>query len=171
MKTFFYRYWGLYYLSFFLLLGLLIYALLWHPIPTSYTTTIKALNQKLEECRNSQATLKTVNAHKEGIKPDNKINCDASVKSGGHGVTNTQHELGNNSGTVMIDYDMQQVPDEIKVYYDNAIVAQSTGLVSGIGRLQFIYNAITGKPSFCTVMVSAPEKYTQWEYLLNCPQQ
>lgn len=171
MNTFFYRHWWLYYLLFFLLLGLLIYALLWSPSSSRYETAINELKYQLQECRNSQTEVyNSPSIRDNDLRADNKINCNSTVKSGGQGVTNTQHELGNTSGTVVIEYDTKQVPDEIKVYYDNVIVAQSNGLVRGVGKLRFKYNATAGKPTFCNVIVSAPEENTQWDYLLNCPQ-
>jgi hypothetical protein len=171
MRNFFYKYWVLYYIIFFLLIGLLIYALLWTPDLSRYTKTINDLNNQLEDCNNRQnidsvtAVIDTTNT-----KIDNTINCDATVQSGGQGETNTQHELGKSSGTVVIEYDMKSLPDEINVYYDNVVVASSSGLVSGLNSIQFKYTAKTGKPTFCIVTISAPYDNTEWEYLLNCPQ-
>jgi hypothetical protein len=165
MRNFFYKYWVLYYILFFLLLGLLIYALLWTPDLSRYTKTINDLNNQLEDCNNRPPipvdSVKTV---------DNTINCDATVQSGGPGETTTQHELGKKSGTVVIEYDMKTLPDEINVYYDNVIVATSNGLVSNTNTLQFKYTAVAGKPTYCIVKISAPYEDTEWNYLLNCPQ-
>ena len=170
MRSFFYKYWGLYYILFFLLLGLLIYALLWSPDLSRYNSTINELNSRLENCnkqvRDSQGTVIDTTT----TKIDNTINCDATVQSGGQGETNTQHELGKISGVVTIEYDMKVLPDEINVYYDNVIVASSSGLVSGSNLMQFKYTAQAGKPTFCIVEISAPYDDTEWNYLLNCPQ-
>ena len=170
MRNFFYKYWVLYYVLFFLLLGLLIYALLWTPDLSRYTKTINDLNNQLEDCnkqvRDSVGTVIDTTT----TKVDNTINCDASVQSGGQGETTTQHELGKRSGVVTIEYDMKSLPDEINVYYDNVIVASSSGLVSGSNSIQFKYTAVAGKPTFCIVEISAPYNSTEWDYLLNCPQ-
>ena len=107
MRNFFYKYWGLYYILFFLLLGLLIYALLWSPDLSRYNSTINELNNRLENCnkqvRDSEGTVIDTTT----TKIDNTINCDATVQSGGQGETNTQHELGKRSGVVTIEYDMK----------------------------------------------------------------
>lgn len=171
MRNFFYKYWVLYYILFFLLLGLLIYALLWTPDLSRYTKTINDLNNQLEDCNNRQPidSVTTV-VDTTTTKVDNTINCDATVQSGGPGETTTQHELGKSSGTVVIEYDMKTLPDEINVYYDNVLVASSNGLVSDSNTLQFKYTAVSGKPTYCIVKISAPYDNTEWNYLLNCPQ-
>jgi len=171
MSTFFYKYWGLYYLLFFLLLGLLVYALLWRPNLSRYHATVAELKNRLEVCQsNSEKLDSTLNAYREGTNNNNVVYCNATVRSGGQGVTTTQHELGNQSGIVNIDYNMMLIPDEIEVYHNNVLVAHSDGLVKGTGRLQFRYSVLGGQPSYCTVIISAPGNDTQWEYLLNCPQ-
>lgn len=171
MRNFFYKYWALYYILFFLLIGLLIYALLWTPDLSRYTKTINDLNNQLEDCNNKQLidSVTTV-VDTTTTRMDNTINCDATVQSGGPGETTSQHELGKSSGTVVIEYDMKTLPDEINVYYDNVIVASSNGLVSNANTLQFKYNAVSGKPTYCIVKISAPYDNTEWNYLLNCPQ-
>ena len=173
MRNFFYKYWGLYYIIFFLLLGLLIYALLWTPDFSRFTKTINDMNNQLKDCRNIVPqpidTTKVV-IDTTTTRIDNTINCDATVKSGGTGETITQHDLGKNSGTIVIDYNMRSLPDEINVYYDNKLVASSNGLVSGNNTLQFRYIAVAGKPTFCIVKITAPDNNTEWSYLLNCPQ-
>ena len=171
MRNFFYKYWVLYYVLFFLLIGLLIYALLWSPDLSRYTKTINDLNNQLEDCNNRQLidSVTTV-IDTTTTKIDNTINCDATVNSGGQGETKTQHELGKSSGNVVIEYDMKQLPDEINVYYDNVVVATSSGLVSDTNTLQFKYTAKVGKPTYCIVKITAPYDNTEWSYLLNCPQ-
>ena len=164
MRDFFYKNWVLYYVTFFLLIGLLIYALLWTPDLRLYTKTINDLNNQLQYCNNKPINSETPD------KVDNTINCDATVQSGGTGETTTQHNLGKSSGTVVIEYNMKLLPDQINVYYDNVLVASSNGLVSGENSVQFKYTAVAGKPTYCIVQISAPDDDTEWNYLLNCPQ-
>jgi hypothetical protein len=167
MNTFFHKNWGLYYILFFLLVGAFIYSLLWKPIEDSqaYKDKINKLQQDLLNCNSAPIANDTVTR----LIPDNTVKCDASVKSGGQGETVTQHELGNNSGTVEVFYEMQVIPDEITIYYADRLVAKSTGLVKGQGKLMFEYTYSANMPTFCTVIISAPQDNTQWEYLLNCP--
>jgi len=164
MRNFFYKNWVLYYVTFFLLIGLLIYALLWTPDLRLYTNTINDLNNQLQDCNNKPIKSEPPD------KIDNTINCDATANSGGKGETTTQHNLGKSSGTVVIECDMLDFPDEINVYYDNVLVASSNGLVSGKNSVQFKYTAVAGKPTYCIVQISAPVENTAWSYTLNCPQ-
>ena len=173
MRDFFYKYWGLYYLLFFLLLGLLIFALLWKPYLNNCETTKNDLHRQLEECRNEKKRVDTIivaDDANDNSKVNRRVNCDAVVNSGGQGVTNTQHDLGEKSGTVIIEFDMNNIPDELTVLYDNNIVARSSGPVSGKNSVQFQYTALPGKPTYCIVNISAPDNGTTWHYLLNCPQ-
>ena len=170
MRDFFYNNWILYYVLFFLLLGMLIYAFLWSPNLSVYNKSINELNNKLKECADSPKNLDTIGASVDSVKVDNSINCDNNVKSGGQGVTSTQHDLGTQSGYVAIEYDMLRLPDEIKVIYDNVLVYSSNGLVSGTNKIGWSYEAKQGKPTFCIVKISAPYDGTNWSYLLNCPQ-
>jgi len=158
---------------FFLLLGLLIYALIWAPNFSRFSETINDLNSKLEKCKNESVivdTVGTVVKTIDSLKVDNTINCNATVKSGGKGITTTRHELGNRSGVVYLDYDMVNLPDQIKVIYDNIVVYASNGLVSHRNIINWKYNAISGKPTFCIVEISAPYDDTAWTYELSCPQ-
>lgn len=173
MREFFYKYWWFYYILFFLLIGLLIFALLWKPDVQKYLNNINELNRQLEDCRNEKNrvdTITIVKDSKDNTKVNGRINCDASVNSGGQGDTRTQHDLGERSGLVVIHYDMSTIPDEITVTYDNVVVARSNGLVSGENSIQFEYTAMAGKPTYCVVNISAPGNGTKWSYLLNCPQ-
>jgi hypothetical protein len=170
MRDFFYKNWILYYILFFLLLGLLIYAILWTPNLTRYNNSISDLNNKLKQCNEDRVSIDTVGTYINPVKVDNSVNCDNNVKSGGQGVTTTHHELGNRSGYVAIEYDMLTVPDQIKVIYDNVLVYSSNGLVGGSNEIGWSYAAKSGKPTFCIVEISAPNEGTSWRYLLKCPQ-
>ena len=180
MKKFFYKNWALYYILFFLLIGLLIYALLWRPI-NNCENQINDINKKLEDCKNRSCdSIRTINpdttkvirdtTQVDTVKVDKTINCNATAKSGGQGITKTRHELGNRSGNVYIECNMLGQPDEINVFYDNKLVASSNGPVSYNNSLQFYYNAISGKPTYCIVKIIGKDSGTHWEYTLNCPQ-
>ncbi|MEJ5055772.1 hypothetical protein [Sphingobacterium sp. MYb382] len=158
-NTFFYRNWALFYLLLFLLIGLLMYALWWNP-----NRKVSLLMQQLENCKN------VVPAATPPAAAPETVHCDARVESGGQGTTTTQHDLGNKTGKVTLQFDTVKIPDEIKVYYDGRIVAQTNGLVTGTGILEWNYTAQAGKPEFCVVEVSAPTESTVWEYIVNCPE-
>jgi hypothetical protein len=173
MNNFFYKYWWLYYLLFFLLIGVLIYLLLLKNNIERVNTDYRNSKNELAECRDFYKNINTVGATIEkpdSIKIDNTYNCDASVKSGGLGKTVTKHELGTKSGTVTVDFDMENIPDSIVIIYDGKVIASSNGLVSGRNSISFKYNAGILHPSFCFVELAAPQDGTSWSYLLNCPQ-
>ncbi|MCS4165259.1 hypothetical protein HS960_14415 [Sphingobacterium paramultivorum] len=182
--------WWLFYPLLFLLIGLLVYALLWNP-----ENTIEVLRQELNDCRDSHAASSTrpvdggdntlpgnIDSLQIGELDKNRalpgddkkventiVNCDAKVESGGQGVTKTKHILGDQSGRVILQYDTKTIPDEIKVYYDGKPIAHTDGPVSGAGQLEWIYEVAPGKPKYCYVEVSAPTPRTVWEYIVNCP--
>ena len=141
------KYWYLFYVLLILMIGLLIFVLLWKPNLCRFNKTIDNLNQQLIDCKNSQNIIDTTK--KEKI--DNYIQCNAVVKSGGQGETITQHDLGNKSGNVLINYDLYSIPDKIEVYYENNLVASTFGYINGSGTIQFFYTAEKGKPTYCTV--------------------
>jgi hypothetical protein len=152
MREFFYKNWWLYYLILFLLIGWLIYSLLWYPI---------CVNSFSSSNNGDQITT---------LDSSQNIMCNSQVKSGGKGETITIHELGNRSGIVNIQYDMENIPDKMDVYYNGNLVTTTRTLVSYNGFLSFKYNALNGNPTKCKVVLSAPEDGTSWQYLLNCPE-
>ena len=156
------RYWWLFYPLLFFLIGLLIYALLWNP-----NNKIDFLKQQLKDCNAKQ--VKEKQPHADEKYKGSVVNCDAKVQSGGQGVTRTKHIMGEQSGRVILLYDTNTIPDEIKVFYDGKLITDTKGLVSGAGQLEWSYNAEAGKPNYCYVEVSAPTPQTIWEYIVNCP--
>ncbi|OXA72240.1 hypothetical protein B0A58_12915 [Flavobacterium branchiophilum NBRC 15030 = ATCC 35035] len=167
MKDFFYKYWWLYYLLFFFLLGILIYALMWQPICVSNKDQILDLQKQLEDCRGTIRKDSVVYIQDTTQQKKQIIDCDATVKSGGQGETETIHSLGNKSGKVIIDFDMNSIPDEMIVYFNNQEVASTKGTVKGKGSLEFDFDA--AKSSSCIVIVKAPQNNTEWKYIVNCP--
>ena len=107
------------------------------------------------------------------------LNCNSANESGGAGVTKNQHFLGETEGTVLISYNMENVPDKIDVFYEGRLVV-STNEISGnengyvgannkagcCGKLTFDYSK--NKDDFCTIVVSGSNK-TKWQYSINCP--
>lgn len=50
-----------------------------------------------------------------------------------------------------------------------ALVASTGALASGSATLQWAYNPQPGDPTWCLVVMSAPNSGTAWVYTLNCP--
>jgi len=96
--------------------------------------------------------------------------CDQSTASGGQGTTRTRHALGPTPGQVRITYDMYSIPDRLDCFCKGVLVASTGGLVSGSATLQWAYNPQPGDPSWCLVVMSAPNSGTAWIYTLNCPE-
>jgi len=168
MKDFFYKYWWLFYLLFFLLLGILIYAILWQPNSITYNNQINDLKNQLEECQGSIRNDSIVYVQ-DTINIENEaIDCDATVKSGGQGETETIHDLGTTSGNVVIDFDMNSIPDEMIVFINDQEITSTNGSVRGIGKLEFKFDA--AKSNSCKVIVKAPQNNTAWKYIVNCPE-
>ncbi len=177
MSKFFYKNWWLFYILLFLLIGLLIYALLWKVNFKPYQDSINKKNIELIDAneslkgkdryiKNLEEQLKQCNLREK----QNTVQCNAKVESGGQGMTQTTHNLGSSPGKVVINYDMMDVPDKIEVIYNGKIVASSVNLVAGVGELSFNYQPVQGQPNVCIVKMSAPEDGTIWECVVNCPQ-
>ena len=68
--------------------------------------------------------------------------CGQSTNSGGPGVTNTVHSLGDSYGVVTIDYEMYTVKDKLEVWFDadpavDPPTATTSVPVAGTGTLTF----------------------------------
>ena len=95
--------------------------------------------------------------------------CGQVTTSGGQGTTKTRHALGTKAGTVQVTYDMYAIPDSFDCYYNGVLVATTGGLVSGPGTLTWAYAPQPGDPTWCLVVMSAPNSGTAWTYTLHCP--
>lgn len=51
------------------------------------------------------------------------MGCDVTRVSGGEGLTSTLHDMGDNPGNVIIEYDTYTVPDRIDIFYNGDWVA------------------------------------------------
>lgn len=138
-------------------------------------------NFKLNNCKECEAELKKLREQIDSLKSDNTLDCSNTAESGGKGVTEKKHILGNTSGTVIINYDMKSVPDKLEVFYEGKLVAstrQIKGNVKGFvgasndakccGSLSFDFKF--NKEDFCKVRVTGGSSTTDWSYTLNCPQ-
>jgi len=113
----------------------------------------------------------------EGREPEDPGGgCDQTTVAGGPGVTTTWHRMGTQAGQVTLDYNMFFVPDELDVYdLDGALLATTSGPVSGTGTLLFDYIPIPSTPDplrlnaySVRVVVTGPIN-TGWEYVISCP--
>jgi flagellin len=87
----------------------------------------------------------------------------SAVNSGGAGVTTNNHVVGATPGTVILDYDMYGMPDQLDIIYNGVVVATTGGAVSGQGQLTFAFG---GAPTDFDVQVTGPNG-TGWTYDLT----
>ena len=112
---------------------------------------------------------------------DNNFPCNADVKAGSDGITESLHYFQNNPpGNVTITYDMANEPDKLEVFHNGVLVASTKsvpgnnkGFVGGsnnggcCGSLTFYYSA--QGDNFCKVILTGGND-TSWQYTLGCPQ-
>lgn len=168
ISAFCYRYWWLVWFIF------IFYIILWFIfcfnkpdfICSEYNkieTHINDISQRIDNCCNCSVVNKIVT-------PPNAKPCDYDeINQGGKGIIETIHQLGSKPGSVVINYDMDNIPDKMEVFYDDQLVASTDKLVSYKGSLSFYYPAQPGKPTFCKIIISAPRDGTIWFYHIGCP--
>jgi len=96
--------------------------------------------------------------------------CGVATNSGGPGVTNTIHSLGEMYGVVTVNYEMYTITDRMDIWFDaNPAIDPPTvttgGPVSGAGSLTFNKFSTT---STCYIRITGPTG-TEWDYTVNCP--
>jgi len=104
--------------------------------------------------------------------------CDPDFIIKGFGSKSIVHDIGLNSGTVSIKYNMNTVFDKISVYYppiektgttiDNLIA--STDFVKGIGVLSFAYTYEESKSSKILVVTESSDPDSLFRYSVSCPE-
>jgi len=75
-------------------------------------------------------------------------------------------DLQETSGSFPLFYDMQFIPDGLKISYEGSIIFSTGGLVSGFDSVNVAYN---GSSSVIAVTVYAPEDGTIWNVEMGCP--
>ncbi len=84
--------------------------------------------------------------------------------AGGPAATNIFIDTGATAGTVTIDYDFLNLPDQMRVYYEGNLLAD-TLMVSGTGRLRLNYGP--GASTFIEVRMNEagnPNPTTAWSF-------
>lgn len=138
-------------------------------------------NFKLNNCSDCQEEVERLRKKIDSLNSDNTIGCSQAAKSGGRGITEKKHILGNKSGRVVIEYDMESVPDKMEVFYEGNLVTSTNeingnvkGFVGGknaakcCGALSFDFQY--NKDDHCMVRVTGGSTDTKWKYTLFCPQ-
>lgn len=95
--------------------------------------------------------------------------CGVQQFAGESGDFTTPHYLGTTAGWIKLDWETFVEPDQLQIIYDNVVVADTGGLVSGTGSLHWEYPATAGLPRSVGVRVYAPAVSTFWNYTLHCP--
>jgi len=181
INYFCYKYWWLICLLF--ILFLLLYFLYFCPCSNEKTCKEKKFDySKILNCCSCDTIVPPkVDPPKPDppkLHPDGEP-CNSETQSGGSGVTPTIHNIGNKSGRVKIDFDMDIQPDLLEVYYEGRrikstfeIPGNRNGYVGGeygneVGVLFFDYKY--NKDAFVEVVVTGPTG-TSWRYTLGCPE-
>lgn len=69
---------------------------------------------------------------------------------------------------VYLQYDMKIKKDDITIIYDGRVLYNS-GLISGIHEASFYFRGSINGPSFCEIIMQAPEEDTRWDFNVSCP--
>ena len=100
---------------------------------------------------------------------DSIIACNSLTQAGAFGLDQKfRVGLGEQKGMVWVHYDMYSVPDDIKVIYNGKVVHHS-GMTSGEHQFSFAYKGSKKGPSYCDVIMQAPDYQTGWEFTVYCP--
>jgi hypothetical protein len=92
--------------------------------------------------------------------------CRTQQSSGGQGAFTNSYDLGQDSGSFSLSYQMYSIPDKLEVMDTKGTVLFSTnGLVSGSQTVNVPFSG--GRIVF--VVVSAPTSGTAWDYEIGCP--
>lgn len=105
--------------------------------------------------------------------------CDTNIASGGEGVTSNQHYLGERAGKVVINYDMQYVPDKLEVFYENNLVTSTYDIFGNengfVGESnsagccgELIFEYVPETDTHIIIKVSGTNE-TIWTYIVDCP--
>ena len=96
------------------------------------------------------------------------VPCNAQQESGGQGYQEFKVNLGSEPGMVYVQYDMQYKKDDITIIYDGKVLHNS-GLIRGSHEASFYFPGSKNGPSFCEIIMQAPEGGTVWEFIVACP--
>lgn len=92
--------------------------------------------------------------------------CQTIQNSGGQGAFTKVYDLGTDSGTFTLTYEMYSIPDAMTIRSGGGSVFFATnGLVSGSSTVQVNFSG--GR--FIFVTLNAPTSGTQWMYSIGCP--
>lgn len=90
--------------------------------------------------------------------------CASTTQSGGFGTFSYAFDLGRDSGTFDLSYDMYSIPDAMTIVLGSQVLFSTGGLVSGGKSLSLQYSG--GDTVF--VNVSAPDQGTAWTFTIGC---
>ena len=94
--------------------------------------------------------------------------CNEATESGGTGIETHNYEMGVNGGSFSLEYDMENIPDQLEVFYQGQRIYTTGGLVSGSKTVQVSFGPGASTQITVTVTGSA-DTGTVWSYTVNCP--
>lgn len=128
--------------------------------------------QVQETARDATSSTGEGRSNTSGGPPPGNQQCGTQTNSGGVGVTETFHEMGQNSGLFRFDYQPFNLPDQFDVYYENTKVFSTNNPVSnGSSSTPFTTNISYGPGSSTKirVVVTGQDQGTAWNYQVFCP--
>lgn len=139
----------------------------WTLLPFFILTILGLSFVLLRGCSDKEVSRTVCN--EEVYSVDSVIICNSMTQSGAVGMDQRYRvELGKQSGEVWVSYDMYDIPDEIMVLYNGKKVHNS-GMVNGVHQFSFTYKGSKHGPSYCDVIIQAPDYSTGWEFTVFCP--
>lgn len=93
-----------------------------------------------------------------------RVECGTTVISGADKQITFNVDVGNDSGTVTVAYQMYSTPDRIEAKYEGQSKLD-TGMVTGSQSADFSFS---GNSEFIQVTVFAPSSETAWDFTVSC---
>lgn len=101
------------------------------------------------------------------LPPPGQLPCEWAG-NGDEGVPHNKHYLGDKPGFVIINYNLLERPDHIKVIHHGKVIASSPGPGGGRGSFGFDWKPVDGEYSIDVVATGAMFG-TRWMYAMACP--
>jgi len=92
-----------------------------------------------------------------------------SAKSGGQGVHEFYHAMGETEGEAQVRFQMWNQPDKMEIFRDGVLIKTTGTYIAGEGSLKF--NWVPGGSGLILIRITARDPGTSWNYMINCPGQ
>lgn len=143
------------------------------PSDQSFTFTASGGNKQFTGTGNAATGSGTYTSTQDGTNQNGTLTasrealgqCQTQQSSGGQGAFTKSYDLGRDSGSFELSYEMYGIPDKLEVINAGKVVFTTSGLVSGGTTVQVPFSG----SRIVFVVVSAPNSGTAWDYSIGCP--